>query len=270
MNVFKMEFRRGFKSLLLWTGVCAALTVLFTLLYPSMLDSDMLALFNAKLEALPKEFVNAFHLSGEDITQLPNFFALMFQFVLMAACIRGTMLGLTALAKEESEGTIEFLYAKPVSRIQIVSSKLANAVVSYICFFAVISIAGVLAGLCVRPADLDFMDMTATFKSILLGGMIAGFTYLLLGFAVSVLLKKAKHAASTAVMLFFVTYIIGNIPSMTGVLDFLKWVSPINYYLPADVVVNGIDAASVLVSVLIMGASAALTYTLYRRRNFYI
>jgi ABC-2 type transport system permease protein len=270
MKIFKMEFKRGFKSLMLWTGVCAALTVLFTLLYPSMLDSDMLALFNAKLASLPKEFVDAFHLSGEDITQLPNFFALMFQFVLMAACVHGAMLGLNALSKEESEGTIEFLYAKPVSRIQIVSSKLANAAVSFMCFFAAISIAGIVAGMCVRPADLDLMDMTTAFKSILLGGMISGFTYLLLGFAVSVLLKKAKHAASMAVMLFFLTYIVGNIPSMTGVLDFLKWVSPMNYFLPSEVVTTGIDGTNVLISVLIMGASAALTYTLYRRRNFYI
>ena len=270
MNIFKMEFKRGFKSLLLWAGICAVLTVLFTLLYPSMLNSDMLALLNAKLEALPTEFVDAFHLSSDDITQLPNFFAYMFQFILMAACIYGTMRGLTALSREEGEGTIEFLYAKPVSRVQIVTAKLANAAVGYFCFFAVISIAAVLSGLCVRPADLDLIDMTASFKTILLGGMIAGFTYLLLGFAVSVLLKKANHAASMAVMLFFLTYIVGSIPSITGVLDFLKWVSPMNYFLPSEVVASGINGINVLISVLIMGVSAALTYGLYRRRNFYV
>lgn len=270
MNIFKMEFKRGFKSLLLWTGICAAMAALFTLLYPSMLQSDMLALMNAKLASLPKELVDAFHLSNEDITQLPNFFAYMFQFILMATCIYGTMLGLTALSKEEGEGTIEFLYAKPVSRTQIVSAKLVCAAVSYVCFFAVISIACVVAGLCVLPDDMSAMDMSASFKSILLGGMISGFTYLLLGFAVSVLLKKAKHAASMAVMLFFLTYIAGSIPAMTGVLAFLKWVSPINYFLPSDVVAGGIDGTNVLISVLIMGASAALTYTLYRKRNFYI
>jgi ABC-2 type transport system permease protein len=265
-----MEMRRGFRSLLLWTGISGVITLLFTLLYPSMLNSDMLALMNAKLEALPKEFVDAFHLSGEDITQLPNFFAYMFQFILMAACIHGAMLGLTALSKEESEGTIEFLYAKPVSRTQIVSGKLSAAAVSYLCYFAVISIVGIIAGMIVRPEGLDLMDMTASFKSILLGGMIAGFTYLLLGFAVSVLLRKAKHAASMAVMLFFLTYIVGSIPTITGVLDFLKWVSPLNYFTPGEVVVNGIDGINVLISVLIMSASATLTYTLYRKRNFYI
>jgi len=270
MRIFKMEMRRGFRSLLLWTGISGVITLLFTLLYPSMLNSDMLALLNAKLEALPQEFVVAFHLSSDDITQLPNFFAYMFQFVLMAACIHGAMLGLTALSKEESEGTIEFLYAKPVARTQIVSGKLAAVAVSYLCYFAVISIVGVISGMLVRPEDLDFMDMVTSFKSVLLGGMIAGYTYLLLGFAVSVLLRKAKHAASMAVMLFFLTYIVGSIPAITGVLDFLKWVSPLNYFTPGDVVMDGINGTNVLISVLIMGASAALTYTMYRRRNFYV
>lgn len=270
MKIFKMEMKRGFRSLLLWTGISGLITLLFTMLYPSMLSSDMLALLEAKLEALPKEFVDAFHLSGEDITQLPNFFAYMFQFILMAACIHGAMLGLTALSKEEGEGTIEFLYAKPVGREQIVSGKLAAAAVSYLCYFAVISIAGVVAGMLVRPQDLDLIDMVTSFKSILLGGMIAGFTYLLLGFAVSVLLRKAKHAASMAVMLFFLTYIVGSIPTITGVLEFLTWVSPMNYFTPGDVVINGIDGIHVLISVLIMAASAALTYVLYRKRNFYI
>lgn len=270
MNVFKMEFKRGLKSLLWWSGICAVMTALLTLLYPSMLNSDMLALMNAKIASLPKELVDAFHLSSEDITQLPNFFAYMFQFIMMAMCIYGLMLGLTALSKEESDGTIEFLYAKPVSRVQIVSSKLANAAISYLCFFAVISMAGMLAAVSVRPDGLDFMNMAGALKAVLLGGMFAGFTYLLLGFAVSMLLKKAKHAASMAVMLFFLSYILGSIPSMTGVLSFLKWASPMNYFLPADVVLNGINGMNVLVSVLIMGASAALTYVLYRRRNFYI
>lgn len=269
MNIFKMEFKRGFKSLLLWTSICAAMTALLTLLYPSMLGSDMLALMNAKLASLPRELVDAFRFSSEDITQLPNFFAYMFQFVLMAASIFGTLLGLTALSREESEGTIEFLYAKPVSRSQIVSGKLLCAAVSYLCFFAVISIAAMLGGVSVCPADLDMADMAAAFKSVLLGGMLAGFTHLLLGFAVSVLLKRAKHAASMAVMLFFVTYIVGSIPAMTGVLEFLKWVSPMNYFSPPEVVQSGIDGVSVLVSALLMGVCAALTYALYRKRSFY-
>jgi ABC-2 type transport system permease protein len=71
-------------------------------------------------------------------------------------------------------------------------------------------------------------------------------------------------------MLFFLTYIVGSIPAITGVLDFLKWVSPLNYFTPGDVVMNGIDGTNVLISVIIMGASAAVTYTLYRKRNFYI
>lgn len=269
MNMFKMEFRRGFKSLLIWSGVSAAITVLMTLLYPSMMDSDMLALMNAKIAALPKEFVEAFNLSGEDIRYFPSFFAYCFQFVLMAACIYGAQLGLTALLKEEGEGTIEFLYAKPVSRVQIVTAKLAAAFAGYLCYFAALSVFSVAASLAVRPEDLDLTTMVTAVKSVLLGGMLSGFTYLFLGFAVSMLLRRAKHASSFAAMLFFGTYIVGSIPKITGVLEFLKWVSPLDYFQPGQVVTNGIDGLNLLIVLLVMAVSAALTYLLYRRRNFY-
>jgi ABC-2 type transport system permease protein len=67
MNLFKMELRQNLKTLVIWTAVSGALTLLLTLLYPAMLGSDMLALFNAKLASLPKELVAMFNLSGEDI-----------------------------------------------------------------------------------------------------------------------------------------------------------------------------------------------------------
>ncbi len=270
MNIFKMEFRRNLKSLLIWSAVSAAITVLLTLLYPSMINSDMLALMNAKIAALPKELVESFNLSGEDIRYFPSFFAYFFQFVLMAACIYGAQTGLTALTKEESEGTIEFLYAKPTSRPQIVTAKLSAAFAGYLCYFAVIGLFSVIAGMAVRPENLDLNEMITAVKSVVLGGMLAGFTYLFLGFLVSVLLRRAKHAASLAVMLFFGTYIIGSIPKFTGVLDFLKWVSPMNYFQPNNIVASGIDGLNVLIAVLIMAVSAAVTYILYRKRDFYV
>ena len=109
MNLFSMELRQNLKTLVIWTAVSGALTLLLTLLYPAMLSSDMLALFNAKLEALPKELVAMFNLSGEDIRQLPQFFAYFFQFVMMAACVYGATLGFSVISREESDGTSSFV-----------------------------------------------------------------------------------------------------------------------------------------------------------------
>ncbi len=268
MNLFKMEFRRNFKTLMIWSGVSAALTLLLTLLYPAMLGSDMLALMNAKLAALPKELVDMFNLSGEDIRQLPQFFAYFFQFVLMAACVYGATLGFSVISREESDGTIEFLYARPLKRSQIVSGKLLSAGAAYIIYFIIVGIGAIIGCLAVKPEELQLVDLLTSIKSVLAGGMIAGLSYLFVGLAVSVLLRRTKHAASLAAALFFGTYIVGSIPRITGVLDFLKWLSPLNYFMPSTVAMEGLDGINVLILILVMGAAAGLTYIGYQRRDF--
>lgn len=268
MNQFKMDFKRNLKSLLIWSCATAAVSALITALYPSMMQSDMLALMNAKLASLPPELVAALNMEGQDIRELPQYFAYMFQFVAMASCIYGATLGFTALSREESDGTIEFLYAQPRKRSQIVSGKLASACVSYLVFFAVVGAASVIACVGVKPEDLSLIDLVTPVKTVLMGMMVAGFTYLFLGLAISVFLKKTKHASSMAVGLFFLLYILGSIPAMAGVMGFLKWISPINYFIPNEVVAGGVKAVNVAICIAVMAVSAVVTYAVYRKKDF--
>jgi ABC-2 type transport system permease protein len=267
MNLFKMELRRNFKTMAIWAIVCGALTLLLTLLYPAMLGSDMLALMNAKLASLPKELVDMFNLSSEDIRQLPQFFAYFFQFVMMAACVYGATLGLSVISREESEGTIEFLYAKPLRRAQIVTGKLLSAAATFAIYFVVVAICGMIGCMAVKPEALDTMVLLTGVKSVMTGGFIAGITYMFIGLVLSVLLRRPKHSASLASALFFGTFIVGSIPKITGVLDFLKWVSPINYVMPSDVVMEGLDGVYVLILLTVMAVTTGLTYIIYNKRD---
>lgn len=270
MNMFKMDFKRNLKTLIIWSLVSAAIITLFMLLYPSMMNSDMLQLMNAKINSLPKEFIDAFHMSGEDFTQLPDFFGYFIQFVLIAACIYGMILGVNALSREQSEGTIEFLYSKPVKRSGIVGAKMLSAIVSYLIYFFVFSIAAILSSLMVKPADMDTLKLVTTEKTMLFGCMAAGFTYLFLGFAISVFLKKARHATSLAVALFFVLYVLGAIPKMTGVADFLKWLSPMEYFVMTDIITKGIAWLNVGICGCIIAVCILITYGVYSKKDFLV
>ena len=270
MNIFKMDFKRNFRPLMIWSGATAVITALFLALYPSMMNSDFMELMNAKMDAMPAELVNMFHMYGEDFTNLPEFFGMMLQFMMIAACIYGAMLGINSLSREEGEGTISFLYSKPVTRLRIVSSKLASASASYLIYYLIFTAAGIITSMCVKPDDLSFFDMAAAEKSIMLGGMLAGYVYLFLGFAISAAMHGTRHASSLAMGLFFGTYILGSIPSMMGILDFLKWISPMNYFVPSDIVVGGIDFGNVALSLIIMGACAAVAYPVYRKKDFLV
>jgi ABC-2 type transport system permease protein len=88
-----------------------------------------------------------------------------------------------------------------------------------------------------------------------------------IGLVLSVLLRRPKHSASLASALFFGTFIVGSIPKITGVLDFLKWVSPINYVMPSDVVMEGLDGVYVLILLTVMAVTTGLTYIIYNKRD---
>lgn len=270
MNIYKMELRRNIKPLVIWACASGALLAVIMLMYPAMLNSDFMEMMEAKLQLVPKELLDMFQMSGEDIRSLPSFFATMFQFVLMAACLYGSILGISALAREQSEGTIEFLCAKPVRRGHIVLAKLAAAGTEYLVYFAVLGTAGMLACLGVRPQDVPADRLVGSLSAVVLAGLVSGFTYLFIGFVMSVFLSRAKSAVSLAVAMFFLTYIIGKIPTF-GLLEFLKWVSPINYFALGEVSMNGgIDALAAIVCLGVMAVCAAVAFAVYRKKDFLV
>ena len=62
------------------------------------------------------------------------------QYIVMAGGIYAAILGVSALVKEESEGTIEFLYSKPVTRSKIVTSKILASAVIFFIFIIIVGI----------------------------------------------------------------------------------------------------------------------------------
>jgi ABC-2 type transport system permease protein len=267
MNIYKMDLKRSLNTLLTWTLAGSGFMAMIILLYPAIMQSDFMDMINEKLKIMPKELLDMFYMSGQDLRQLDQFFANMFQFVLMASCIYGAILGTGALSREENEGTIGFLYSKPVRRRRIVSAKLAAACTEYFIYFLVLCLVSMIAGICVRPADISLPGLISQLRTVLFGGMITGYTYLFLGFAISVFLKKARHATSLAVALFLITYVLGTV-SAFGVIPFLKWISPYTYFVPKEVVMNGLSWMNALVCAIAMGVCAAAAYIVYGGKDF--
>ena len=95
MNIFKFEFKRLLKSCIIWSLVCGA------------------------------EILKAFNIdSSMDFTDIFNYLGYAIQYIAMASAVYGAILGVNSLISEESQGTIEFLYSKPINRLKIVTSKL--------------------------------------------------------------------------------------------------------------------------------------------------
>ena len=74
MNLFKYEFKKLFKPMIIWTVVCVVCIVLFMSFYPMMEDSGMQEFVGDKLEVMPEAMKEAFNLSGTvDFSKLSDY-----------------------------------------------------------------------------------------------------------------------------------------------------------------------------------------------------
>ena len=148
-RLIKVEFKRNFKSLLLWTSIVGGLAILMLSLYPAFKDS--FSEFDTIFESMPQGFLEAFGLGegGLDMTTIYGWFGMEgYLFVTLIGGSYAGILGGSILSKEEDERTIEFLLSKPISRDRVFFGKaivilmnlcLLNLVVSVIILVAFLS-----------------------------------------------------------------------------------------------------------------------------------
>lgn len=269
MNIFKIEFRKGLKPLVVWTVVCVLLTILFMSMFPSMKDSGMQELVNTKMDSMPPAILEAFNLKDvPDFSKLNQFFAYVFQYIVIAGSIYAAMLGAKSLISEESEGTIEFLYAQPASRTKIVTMKLLSSLALFYIFVVIMAVASILISLAVKPEDLKTIDLFMDMKLLFAGFFLVGLVFMCAGFLVSVLIPHLRLATPISIGAFFVTYLLGTFSGMIDELEFLRYFSPFHYAVPSELVKKGFEPINIALAFIISIVCITATYFIYKKKDF--
>jgi ABC-2 type transport system permease protein len=269
MNIFKMEVKKGLKSLAIWSGICTLLIILFMSMFPSMKDSGMQELVDTKMGAMPEALLQAFNLEDvPDFSKLNQYFAYVFQYIMMAGVIYAGMLGAKSLIKEESEGTIEFLYAQPVSRTKIVTMKLLSSLVLFYIFILVMGIISLIVSAAVKPEDLEIIDLIMDIKTLFSGFFLVGLVFMSVGLLISTLIPNLRMAMPISIGTFFVTYLLGTFSGMIDKLEFLKYFSPFHYAVPSEVIKSGFESVNIVIAILITVVSITAAYVVYRKKDF--
>ena len=194
MNIFKFEFKRNLKSLIYWSIGASAIILVFMGLFPSMKDMGMQELVGSKLDALPPAVLEIFNFSSvTDFSKINDYMGYTFQYIAMAFGIYGVTLGVNSIIQEESEGTIEFLYSKPVSRSKILWSKILSIAVTFFAFSIIVGLVTVLISLAVKPEDLETMTLIMDIKGMFTGMALLGYIFMAVGIVISTALKREKQ-----------------------------------------------------------------------------
>ena len=261
MTLLKHELKQGFKTLAIWTASIGFLIAICLFLFPEMkgeMDnvSDMFASMGS--------FTAAFGMDRLNFGTLIGFYAVECGNILgLGGAFFASLIAVSALAKEEKERTAEFLLSHPVSRVSVISSKLAALVVQIVVMNVVIF---ALSAACIaiigeEPAwkEICLLHLAYFLLQLELAGIC---------FGLSAFLRRGSLGIGLgiAAMMYFLN-IIANISEKA---EFLKVITPFGYAEGADIVSNAsLDGKLILIGMAFALIGVAAAYFWYSRKDIH-
>jgi ABC-2 type transport system permease protein len=173
------------------------------------------------LEAYPPAVLAALNLKVEIFFTIYGFFAYLLTFAWLTGAIQAMNLGVSVLSKEVAGKTADFLLTKPVTRVRMVTEKLAAVftlvVITNIFFLAT----ALLSAAVFSKNSVDF----SLFSLIAVTLFFIQIFFLALGFVLGAIIPKVKTVVAVTLPVVFAFFIIS---AFGGVLK----IANINYFTP--------------------------------------
>lgn len=225
--MFKREMKINLRGFIVWTSILIGLFLVVFLVYPSIVNNDSIGMMNEMMKLFPEEMLKAFNM---DISSIDSAFGWLktegFVFVLLITGIYSGILGSNILLKEEGDKTIEYLNSVPITRKNIVLSKIFCGLLYIILMVLVIGIFNFI-GL-YMSGDFNkkvyiLLSITPVFSSVVIFAIclfLSTFTH------------KTKKTLGISLGIVFASYFFNIIAEMGESTEFLKYVS---VYTLADI-----------------------------------
>ena len=260
MNLYLYELKSSWKSLLVWI-VCIIGFLVFALsMFPSF--SQMTDSMDEMLSGFSPEMLKALGMDFIDFSKPMDYMAYMYQYLLVAVGAFAVLAGGSALSKEEAEKTIEFLYAKPVSRKYIAIWKIAAAFTKAF----IMALAFYLTTLIGISAVSNNINHTAVFN-MSLGLFIFMLIFLGIGLFIGHFIIKTSKRLSFGLGILFLMYLMAIMSDINDKLETLRYVSPFKYVSGIDIIHNGFTGEYIIISAALIIATVAAAAWMYQKKD---
>jgi ABC-2 type transport system permease protein len=261
-NIYRHEFRARLRSVITWSMALIAINAIFLSIFPSF--ADQAALMNEMMARFPPELLAAFGMNGVDLSTVMGFYSFIFLFTQVCLAIQAGNYGFGLVSIEESELTADFLMSKPVSRPQILNSKLLAA-------FTGLAITDLVVWVSSFAAITLFRNgreyETRALLLLLLSIVIFQLFFLSVGLVLSLLVKRVRSVTPYSLGLGFGMYVLSAFSGLEGV-AVLELVTPFKHFDPKYIVQHSAyDTPMVVLNAAITVVSLAASYWLYIRRD---
>ncbi|OGO66809.1 MAG: hypothetical protein A2Z49_02245 [Chloroflexi bacterium RBG_19FT_COMBO_56_12] len=261
-NIYRHEFRTKLKSVLIWSLALLFLIVFYFAMFPVF--ADQTALMNEALSRYPAELREAFGLDKTDLSTVLGFYSFIFLFCQLCLAIQSSNYGFGLVSVEENELTADFLLSKPVSRTQVLTSKLLAALTSLTITNLVVW-ASSFAAITLFREEREYE--AGTLVMLLLTILIFQLFFLSVGLVISLLVKRVRSVTPYGLGLGFGLYVLNGFSGIFGDIK-LELITPFKHIDATYIITNkAYDVPLLVLNLLITLIALAASYWLYNRRD---
>ena len=260
MTLYRHELKLNRMSFVIWLVGVLAMSAGCIFLFP-MIDDSMAEMSDAF--ASMGGFSAAFGMDKLAITTLEGFFGAEIGTIFpLGGGMFASLIGISALSKEESSHTAEFLHTLTLSRSKIVTGKLFS-ILTLIAAFDIIAL-GVFVG------SAAMIGESLSMKCLLwyIAAQFAAQTELAsICLALSAISKKSSFGLGIGTAL--VLYVLDIVARITEQAEFLKYITPFSFSNATDVFVNNgsIEAVPLCIGLCVPVISIVAAYVVYNKRD---
>ena len=227
MTLFRHEMKQGKLALAIWTLSIGLLMVICIFLFPEM-KKEMAGV--SKIFASMGSFTAAFGMDKINFGTLEGFYAIECGNVLgLGGAFFAAFCAVTMLAKEEKDHTAEFLLTHPVSRVRVITEKLA-AVMMQITLLNLTVLASSLISIACIGEKIPWKELLLLHLAyFILQVELAGIC-----FGVSAFLRRGSIGIGLGIATMM--YFLNLISNITEEAEFLKYFTPFAYAEGTDIV----------------------------------
>ncbi|HSF79893.1 MAG TPA: ABC transporter permease subunit [Anaerolineales bacterium] len=261
-NIYRHELRIRLKSVITWSLAVTALMLIYFSFFSVF--ADQAALMNDMLARFPAEMRAAFGLDKMDLATVLGYYSFIFLFVQLCLAIQASNYGFGLVSIEESELTADFLLSKPVSRTQLLTSKLLATLTGLTITNLVVWVSS-FAAISLFSGQREYEPTTLIL--LLVSIVIFQLFFLSVGLVISLLVKRVRSVTPYALGLGFGSYVLSAFSGVLGDVK-LELITPFKHLDAAYIVQQGAyDTPLLLLNIAVSLVSLAASYWLYLRRD---
>ena len=261
MTLIKHELRQGKIAFIIWTLSIGFLLSVCVFLFPDM-KGEMESM--GDIFGSMGSFTAAFGLDKLSFGTLIGYYGIECGNVLgLGGAFYASLCAANMLSKEEKDKTAEFLLTHPVSRIRIITSKLAAILIQVTAMNLIILVLSACSMTAVGEAvpwrEFLLLHLAYYLMQLELSGIC---------FGISAFLRKGSAGVGLgiAVMMYFLN-LMANI---TEKASFLKHITPFGYCDAADIITEGVlDKTLIMIGISLGLLGIAIAYYHYHKKDIH-